>query len=129
MQIIREVLLVGEDRTDIPHVVKTYKTLKDELLNTPAMPLEFMHLWETVDKLIEIIPFFVFTFSSHMEYVKREIIVIAWVKKKILSFWRMFMICMSKKIKQAKKKCPSVRLSVCLDVRTYVDFSCGHNNF
>ena len=35
------------------------------------------------------------TFSSHTEYVKRESIVIAWVKKnKIPSFWRMFMICM-----------------------------------
>ena len=36
-----------------------------------------------------------FTFSSHTEYVKRESIVIAWVKKKILSFWRMFMFYMS----------------------------------
>ena len=37
-----------------------------------------------------------FTFSSHTEYVKRESIVIAWVeKKKILSFWQMFMIFMS----------------------------------
>ena len=36
------------------------------------------------------------TFSSHTEYVKRESIVIAWVKKKkILSFWQMFMIFMS----------------------------------
>ena len=68
-----------------------------------------------------------FTFSSHTEYVKRESIVIAWVKeKKILSFWQMFMICISEKTKEAKK---NFRLSVCLDVRTYVDFSCGHNNF
>ena len=38
----------------------------------------------------------IFTFSSHTEHVKRESIVIAWVKKKkILSFWQMFMICMS----------------------------------
>ena len=35
--------------------------------------------------------------------------------------------------KTSQKKFPSVYLSVwmsgCLDVRTYVDFSCGHNNF
>ena len=31
--------------------------------------------------------------------------------------------------KTSKKKFPSVCLSVRLDVRTYVDFSCGHNNF
>ena len=39
----------------------------------------------------------IFTFSSHTEYVKRESIVIASVKKKkkILSFWQMFMIFMS----------------------------------
>ena len=36
-----------------------------------------------------------FTFSSHTEYVKRESIVIAWVEKKVLSFWQMFMIYMS----------------------------------
>ena len=36
-------------------------------------------------------------------------------------------------LKVSQKKFPSVSLSVCpsgcLDVRTYVDFSCGHNNF
>ena len=38
----------------------------------------------------------IFTFSSHTEYVKRESIVVAWVKKKkILSFWQMSMIFMS----------------------------------
>ena len=61
--------------------------------------------------------FVFFTFLSHTEYVKRESFVIAWVKKKILSFWQMFMICMSKKTKWAKK---IFRLSVCLDVWMYV---------
>ena len=37
----------------------------------------------------------IFTFSSYTEYVKKESIVIAWVKKKILSFWWMFMFRMS----------------------------------
>ena len=49
-------------------------------------------------------------------------------KKKILSFWQMFMIFVLED-KTSQKKFPSVCLSVCLDVRTYVDFSCGHNNF
>ena len=31
--------------------------------------------------------------------------------------------------RQKKRKKISVCLSICLDVRTYVDFSCGHNNF
>ena len=45
-------------------------------------------------------------------------------------------VCMSgctyvRDVKRQKeqKKFPSVCLCVCLDVRTYVDFSCGHNNF
>ena len=59
-----------------------------------------------------------FTFSSDTEYVKWESIVIAWVKKKILFFWRMFMFCMSEKTKQAKKI--SVCRSVCLVVWLYV---------
>ena len=58
---------------------------------------------------------FIFTFSSHTEYVKRESIVIAWVKKKILAFWRMFMICVLED-KTSEKKFPSVCMSVCLDV-------------
>ena len=41
---------------------------------------------------------------------------------KCLSF-----LCLIRQDKQ--KKIPSVCLSGCLDVRTYVDFSCGHNNF
>ena len=40
---------------------------------------------------------------------------------------RLFCILSDKKIKQTKTIC--VRLSVCLAVRTYVDFLCGHNNF
>ena len=70
---------------------------------------------------------FIFTYSSHTEYVKRESIVIACQKKKILSFWRMFMFCMTKR--QNKHKKFSVCLSVWLSGCTYVDFSCGHNNF
>ena len=38
-------------------------------------------------------------------------------EKKILSFWRMFMICISYKTSKKKKK---FRLSVCLDVWLYV---------
>ena len=61
-----------------------------------------------------------FTFSSHTEYVKRESIIIAWVEKKILSFWRIFMFCMSYKTKQAQKNFRlSVCLYVCLAVRTW----------
>ena len=66
-----------------------------------------------------------FTFWSHTEYVKRESIVIAWVKKKtkILSFWQMFMIFVLED-KTSQKKFPSVGLSVCLsgclDVWMYV---------
>ena len=33
------------------------------------------------------------------------------------------------KDKTSQKKFPSVCLSECLDVRTSVDFSCGHSNF
>ena len=40
------------------------------------------------------------TFSSHTEYVKRESIVIAWVKKKILSFWQCsWIVCLRRQNK------------------------------
>ena len=70
-----------------------------------------------------------FTFSSHTEYVKRESIVIAWVKKKnsllLTNVYDLYVL----EDKTNQKQFPSVCLSGCLDVRTYVDFSCGHNNF
>ena len=84
----------------------------------------------TANKIIFI---YIFTSSSHTEYVKRESIVIAWVKNA--------MFCMSWNTKQEKNSvclsvwpsarppvrpsvclsvCRSVCLSVCLAVRTYV---------
>ena len=66
-----------------------------------------------------------FTFSSHTEYVKWESIVIAWMKKKkkfSLFDKCLWFLCLRRQNKPKK-------MSVCLDVRTYVDFSCGHNNF
>ena len=67
----------------------------------------------------------IFTFSSHTEYVKRESIVIAWVKKKnsllLTNVHDLYIL----EDKTSQKKFPSV----CLDVRTYVDFLCGHHNF
>ena len=59
-----------------------------------------------------------FTFSSHTEYVKRENIVIAWVKKiKFSPFDKcLCFICLRRQKKQKKM---SVCLSVCLAVRTW----------
>ena len=59
-----------------------------------------------------------FTFSSHTEYVKRESIVIAWVKKKN--------VCLRRQKKQ--KKFPPVCLSDCtwtfpVDTITFVEIS------
>ena len=72
--------------------------------------------------------FMIFTFSSHTEYVKKESIVIAWVMKQnsllLTNFHDLYVL----EDKTSQKKI-SVCLSVCLAVRTYVDFSCGHNNF
>ena len=60
-----------------------------------------------------------FTFSSHTEYVKRESIVIAWVKKKTISPFDKCscFVCFRRQNKQ--KKFPSVCLSVCLYVRMW----------
>ena len=58
----------------------------------------------------------IFTFSSHTEYVKRESIVIAWVKKKkkFSPFDKcLWFLCLRR---QNKPKTISVFLSVCLDV-------------
>ena len=71
-----------------------------------------------------------FTFSSHTEYVKRESIVIDWVKKKknsllLINVYDFYVL----EDETSQKKFPSVCLSVCRDVRTYVDYSWGHNNF
>ena len=50
--------------------------------------IRIIRRWQTVSWIF-------FTFSSYTKYVKRESIVIAWVKKKkILSFWWLFMFCM-----------------------------------
>ena len=73
--------------------------------------------------------FFFFTFSSHTEYVKRESIVIAWVKKQFSPFGNFHDLYVLEDQTSKKKFRLSICLSVCLDVRTYVDFSCGHNNF
>ena len=60
-----------------------------------------------------------FTFSSHTEYVKRESIITAWVKKKFSPFEKCsWFVCLRRQNKQ--KKSPSVCLSVCLDVWIYV---------
>ena len=85
-----------------------------------------LHLWNFNKFYIKIFSKKFFTFSSRTEYVKRESIVIAWVKKKILSFWWMFMFCTYVERQKEQKKnfrlsvCMSVCLSVCLDVCTYV---------
>ena len=60
---------------------------------------------------------YIFTFSSHTEYVKRESIVIAWVKKKnshLLTNVHDLYVLEDKTIKK------KFRLSVCLDVWPYV---------
>ena len=93
------------------------------LLNgSPASTYKFtQRRWSTI-----------FTFSSHTEYVKRESIVITQVKKKkkFSPFDKCLWFLCLRRQKQAKKHFrPSVCLSGCLDVHTYVDFSCGHNNF
>ena len=60
-----------------------------------------------------------FTFSSHTEYVKRESIIIAWVKKKKFSHFDKCscFVCLRRQYKQQKM---SVCLSVWMSVRTYV---------
>ena len=90
------------------------KTLRDEFSfeNAPSVTLclAILNLHsdnEAYSKYVYLNFYFLITYGvcKERKYCnrKRE-------KKKILSF-------------------PSVCLSVCLDVRTYVDFSCGHNNF
>ena len=71
-----------------------------------------MGVYETLSKL------HLFTFSSHTEYVKRENIVIAWVKKKFSPFDECS--CFVRLRKQNKrKKFPSVCLSVSLSGCTW----------
>ena len=64
----------------------------------------------------------IFTFSSHTEYVKRESIVIAWVKKKKFSPFDkcLCLLCLRRQNKLKKNFRLSVYLSVCLDVWMYV---------
>ena len=60
----------------------------------------------------------IFTFSSHTEYVKRESILIAWVKKKFSSFNKCsWFVCLRRRNKPKKI---FICLSVCLDVWMYV---------
>ena len=63
--------------------------------------------------------FRIFTFLSHTEYVKRESIVIAWVKKKnsllLTNVHDLYVL----EDKTSQKKCPSVCLSVRMYVRTW----------
>ena len=64
--------------------------------------------------------FRIFTFSSHTEYVKRESIVIAWVKKKFSAFDECsWFVCLRRQNKQKKNFHLSVCLSGCLAVRTW----------
>ena len=60
----------------------------------------------------------IFTFSWHTEYVKRESIVIAWVKKNSLLLTNVHVLYVLED-KTSNKKCPSVCLSGCLAVRTW----------
>ena len=55
-----------------------------------------------------------FTFSSHTEYVRIESIIIAWMKKKNFSFWKMFVLYV------LEDKTSEKKISVCLSVYTYV---------
>ena len=66
------------------------KSLAESLAETLGESLDYMH-----DSRRDSLRDLFFTFSSHTEYVKRESIIIGLVKKKILSFLQMFMICMS----------------------------------
>ena len=66
-----------------------------------------------------------FTFSSHTEYVKRESIVIARVKKKSLLSMNVHVLYELEHKTSLKK----FRVSVWPYIRTYVDFGYGHNNF
>ena len=68
---------------------------------------------------------FFFTFSSQTVYVKRERIVIAWLKKKSLLLTNVHVLYVLED-KTSKK---NFRLSVCLPSCTYVDFRCRHNIF
>ena len=64
----------------------------------------------------------IFTFSSYTEYVKRECIVITWVKKKnSLLLTNVYVLY----VLEDKTSKNNFRLYVCL----YVDFCCGHNIF
>ena len=60
----------------------------------------------------------IFTFSTHTEYVKREIIVIAWVKKNALLLMNVYVLY-DLEDKTSKKNFLSVCLSVCTYVRTW----------
>ena len=113
------------DEKVIYNRVKLHRNYMDNLQNS-RMAL-FIKLGRTLESMIVII----FTFSSHTEYVKRKGIVIAWVKKKFSPFDKCsWFVCLRRQHKPKKNSvCPSVCLSGCLDVRTYVDFSCAHNNF
>ena len=67
-----------------------------------------------------------FYFLITKEYVKSESIVIAWVKQKNSLLLTKVHVLYALEDETSKI---NFRLSVCLYVRTYVDFSCGHNNF
>ena len=70
---------------------------------------------------------YLFTFSSHTEYVKRESTVISRVKKKLF-----FCSCSNVHVLyvlEEKTSTKNVLVSVCLSGCTYVDFRRAHNKF
>ena len=111
------------------HFLNLCKWLQKKLSDQSAWNFcSLLKISIAITKITEIF----FTFSSHTEYVKRESIVIAWVKEKKFSPFDecSCFVCLRR---QTKRKKISVCLSGCLSVWlsgcTYVDFSCGHNNF
>ena len=70
--------------------------------------------------------FEVFTFSTYTEYVKRESIVMAWVKKQNSLLFTNVHVFYVLEDKTSKKK---FRLPACLSVCMFADFWCGNNNF
>ena len=64
--------------------------------------------------------FFIFTFSSHTEYVKKESIVIAWVKKNSFFLMNVHVLYVLEQKTKEMSICVSVCLSGCLAVRTWI---------
>ena len=97
--------------------IKCYRAIALKLRSYPKM---FQTKVSVFEKAV-ILDHPIFTFSLHMKYVKKESIVIAWVKKKKFSpFVECSCFVCLRRLHTQKKKiwsvCLSVRLSVCRSV-------------